>query len=162
MRSVQRSGSAIRSVFAVYDSNGDPVLGLTNTDFTKLLSKDGVDSAIAVTVAEIGSGRYTATFTPNASGVWSVLLRNATYNKRGWQEDFDVNAHGSDIFDGASGVETNFTFRQVMRLVASIMLGKASGGPAGSIFRDLNDTKDRVTTAADENGDRSSMSYDVS
>lgn len=168
MRSVQKVSTLVRAELVVYDSNNDPVTGLVNGDFTKLLSKDGANSGVAVTVTEIANGRYSVTFTPNATGVWAVLVRHATYNKRGWQEIFDVTTDGvisiADASDGlldrANGIESGYTLRQVLRLVASILLGKASGGPTGSTFRDLNDSKDRVVATADANGDRTVMTVD--
>jgi hypothetical protein len=102
MRSPQKVGQ-IRGEIVVYNDT-TPVTGLVNGDFTKLLSKDGVDDATAITVTEIANGRYTYTFTPGAAGYWVVLIRQATYNLRGWQDEYDVSTDGlpsiNDIVDG--------------------------------------------------------------
>ncbi len=93
-RTTMKVSTTARVVFTVYDSNDAAVTGLGNGDFTKLLSKDGSNDATAVTVAEIANGRYTATFTPASTGVWYVLITQATYNLRGWEETFDVTTDG--------------------------------------------------------------------
>ena len=81
----------MRFSFAVYDVDGDAVTGLVNGGFTKLLAKDGVNSAVTVTVTELDAvnlpGIYQATFTPNAIGHWHLRVRHATYNKLGWATD---------------------------------------------------------------------------
>lgn len=87
-RSPQSAG-VLRGSFAVYDSLNAPVTGLVSGDFSKLLALDGVDNAIPITVTEIGSGRYTYTFTAT-TGYWFVLIRHATYHPRGFQDEYDV------------------------------------------------------------------------
>lgn len=93
-RSVQKVGVLLRSYLTVYDVDNNPVTGLVNGDFTKFLALDGVNDATVVTVAEIGNGRYVASFTPGSTGSWYLLVRQATYNKRGWDEEFDVTTNG--------------------------------------------------------------------
>jgi hypothetical protein len=87
-RSAQSVG-VLRGSFAVYDSLNSPVTGLTNGDFTKLAAKDGADDPVAITIAEIGSGRYTYTFNATA-GYWFILIRHATHAPRGFQDEYDV------------------------------------------------------------------------
>ena len=87
-RSAQSAG-VLRGSFTVYDVAHSPVTGLVNANFTKLLALDGVDNATAVTVTEIGNGRYTYTFAATA-GYWFVLIRHATYAPRGFQDEYDV------------------------------------------------------------------------
>lgn len=169
-RSVQKVSTSCRADFVVYDSANTPVTGLANGDFTKLLSKDGASDSTTVTVSEIGSGRYTVTFTPSSVGVWTVIVKNATYAPRGFAETYDVTTDGipsisesaDGLLDRSNGVESGRTLRQILRLMASVLLGKASGGAASSVFRDTNDTKDRVTTTANASGDRTSVTYDPS
>ena len=93
-------GSLAEFVFEVYDSANQPVLGASG--FTTLLSRDGVDSAVTVTVSEIANGRYLASFTPNASGDWFIVVRHATYNLRGWQEEFQAPARGRGGSEGGN------------------------------------------------------------
>lgn len=47
---------------------------------------------------------------------------------------------------------------QIMRLLSSVLLGKVSGMETGSpVFRDISDTKNRITAAVDTHGNRSSV-----
>lgn len=48
--------------------------GLTTGSFTLRLEKDGVLSGISVTIAEVGSGYYNATFTPDSAGIWTLTV----------------------------------------------------------------------------------------
>lgn len=90
------SGEAVTLELDVFDSSGAAVTGLTDGAFTKLLSRNGVTSAVTVTVAEVGSGRYSVAFTPNATGQWTVTVRHATYAPRGWKGTVDVRARDPD------------------------------------------------------------------
>lgn len=61
-----------------------------------------------------------------------------------------------EVVDGA------FTARQLQRLMAAILLGKVSGAGTGTeVFRDLADTKDRVTATVDGNGNRTAITRDA-
>ena len=89
-RSAQTMNTLVRGMLTVYNGSNSAVTGLVGTDFTTFISKDGVDSAVAVTITEVGSGRYTYTFTPTATGYWHLLFRNTANNPRGWIDEFDV------------------------------------------------------------------------
>lgn len=59
----------------------------------------------------------------------------------------------ADILDAA--IEGAYTMREVMRVASAVMGGVSSGaGTDTMVFRDLNDTKDRVTATLTEDGDR--------
>lgn len=59
---------------------------------------------------------------------------------------------------GAS-VETGVSVVQAIRLLLAVLAGKASGaGTSQIIFRDVNDTKARVTATVDEVGNRTALS----
>jgi len=64
------------------------------------------------------------------------------------------------LFDLADSIEDGFTFRQSIRLMASMLCGKTSGGPGNSVFRDLADKKDRIVSVADKQGNRTVMGFD--
>jgi hypothetical protein len=60
-------------------------------------------------------------------------------------------------------VEGAYTLRQLLRLIASALFGKASGGGTATItFRDLGDSKDRITATVTSNGDRTVVVLDGS
>ena len=74
-----------------------------------------------------------------------------------------ANQNADALLDRADGVESGFTPRQVLRLMAAVLAGKASGmGTTSAVFRDLNDTKDRITATVDADGNRGAVNRDVS
>lgn len=160
-RSVQKLSTLVRTYFTVYDAANNPVTGLTDGDFDKLLAFNGSNSGLPITVSEIGNGRYMATFTPNLTGSYYMLIRNATYNPQGWDEIFDVTVDGvftiNEIFDKADGVETGYTLRDTMRVMSAVLCGVVTGGAGSPIFRNMPNTADRVTAVADGSGNRSSV-----
>lgn len=89
-RSAQSPGPIMGS-FAVYDEDNEPVTGLVDGDFEKLMALNGVDSAVPVTIAEIGEGRYSYQFTAT-EGYWFVLIRESEHAPRGFQDEYDVSA----------------------------------------------------------------------
>ena len=61
-----------------------------------------------------------------------------------------------DILDEA--VEGTYTLRQLLRLLAAVLVGKSSGGGTTSItFRNLDDDTDRVVATVDTSGNRTSV-----
>lgn len=100
--------------FEVFDSAGAPVTGLADGAFTKTLLKDGASSAQTVTVTEIGSGRYKASYTPNGNGRWHLHITHSVHNKRGWVDDLEVGVVGREIqvanssVNDASATTTSF------------------------------------------------------
>jgi hypothetical protein len=60
-------------------------------------------------------------------------------------------------------VEGSYTMRQLLRLMAAALFGKASGGGTATItFRDLGDSKDRITATVTSNGNRTVVVLDGS
>lgn len=50
-----------------------------------------------------------------------------------------------------------YTLLEHVGIASGVLAGKASGGPSGTAFRDLSDSRDVVTTSANGNGDRASV-----
>jgi hypothetical protein len=68
----------------------------------------------------------------------------------------------TSVMDLAAGVETGWTLRQAMRIVLSAMAGKASGlGTTTAVFRDMADSKDRISATVDTSGNRSAVTRDA-
>jgi hypothetical protein len=64
------------------------------------------------------------------------------------------------LLDLANGVETGWTLRQALRIVAAVLAGKSTGAGSGTeAFRDLTDTKARVTATISESN-RTAITYD--
>lgn len=68
----------------------------------------------------------------------------------------------ADILDSAAGIETGKTVRQGLKLILSVCAGKASGLDLGApVYRDTNDTVNRVTATTDTYGNRTAVTYNV-
>ena len=66
------------------------------------------------------------------------------------------------IFDRANGVETGWTLKQILRILASTLAGQLSGAATTTItIRDIGDTKTRVTATVDASGNRSAVTFDA-
>ena len=167
-RTLKKTGVLIRCSFRVWDntvSPPTPKTGLLDASFTKLLEKDGVDDATAVTITEIATGRYQATFTASSAGHWGLDISHPTWNVRGWSEDFDVTEDGAfsinDIFDKTDGVETGVTLRKGMRACAAGAAGKSSGTSTQSTIRSIADDADRIVSTVDANGHRTAVTLNL-
>jgi hypothetical protein len=75
-------------------------------------------------------------------------------------EVFDLGISGDSILDQSSTVDT-YTLRQVLKGMAAVLMGKASGGPNASVFRSIDDSVDRVTATTNNSGDRSAMTLNL-
>jgi hypothetical protein len=74
-----------------------------------------------------------------------------------------ANENADALLDRANGVETGFTLRQALRLVLSTLAGKISGaGTTNVVIRDVNDSKNRLSAIVDSDGNRTSVTKDVS
>jgi hypothetical protein len=77
--------------FIVVDGSGNGVVGLTNTDFTKVLynpTGTEVSATVIPIVSELGNGLYRVSFTPNAVGNWAIKITEATYVPTGYVENY--------------------------------------------------------------------------
>lgn len=72
------------------------------------------------------------------------------------------NENADALLDRVDGVETGFTVRQVLRLIGAVLGGKASGLDSNTVvFRDLGDTKNRIVSTVDGEGNRTDISRDL-
>lgn len=73
------------------------------------------------------------------------------------------NAGIDAIFDRTDGVETGYTLRQALRLMAAALAGELSGAATTTItIRNITDTKARITATVDADGNRTAVTHDVS
>lgn len=81
------------------------------------------------------------------TGTSGVVLSSATRD-----------AIATSLLDLAAGVETNLSVRQYYRLMTSALLSLCSGmGGASGVFRDFNNTKNRIQVTTDANGNRTAF-----
>lgn len=105
-----------------------------------------------------------------ASGTTSGLKVNSFTDDAITAASIATNAFGGDALAGDfvdeildEVVEGSTTLRQAIRLLLSAAVGKASGGGSTTVvFRDLADTKDRITATVDANGNRTAVTRDAS
>ena len=100
----------------------------------------------ATTGVSLGAATYT-TITSFLADVGSVTVANGV----------SLTAAAVDaILDEV--VEGTTTLRQALRLGLSVLTGKSSGGGTATlVFRDIGDTKDRISVTVDANGNRTAV-----
>lgn len=100
-------------------------------------------------------GNITGNITGNLSGSVGSLTTNN--DKTGYR----LSATGvDDVLDEV--VEGSTTFRQMLRGFAAALLAKLSGGgTTTNTFRDIGDTKNRITATVDSNGNRTAITTDL-
>lgn len=82
--------------FSVVDSDGLPLAGITLTEFTHdLFNPSGNSSAQVVVFSELGSGHYRVKFTPNAKGVWYLVVYHSNYFPGG--KGANISVYDEDI-----------------------------------------------------------------
>jgi hypothetical protein len=75
-----------------------------------------------------------------------------------------VNALSQDDVTGAvleSVIEPGMTLKQALRLVTAALAGKANVSGTSVTFRDVNDTKNRITATVAADGDRTAVTLDA-
>lgn len=135
------------------------------------ISAAALQAIINLAAALTGSGSVTAASLAlivqleadlTASGTVTGALRGTA----GLSADITVTGTGLTIENVASAVwqealEGGVTAEELMRLMAAVLAGKVSGaGINAPVFRDVNDTKDRVSATTDASGNRTSVSTD--
>jgi hypothetical protein len=60
-------------------------------------------------------------------------------------------------------IETGYSMRESLKLILSALVGKLSGAETTTVtIRDINDSIDRIVATVDANGNRTSVTKDVS
>ncbi|MFN7881712.1 MAG: hypothetical protein ACK5PF_01665, partial [bacterium] len=58
-------------------------------------------------------------------------------------------------------VETGWTLQEAIRIILSAAAAKLSGAGTGTeVFRNVTDTKNRITSTVDTSGNRTAVTYD--
>jgi len=120
--------------------------------------------ALSVTAASVFYGHFAgiyqsamtvhgiATFTLGIKG-WAYITTNINVGANPSANDVAYAVWGL-----LNGIESNLTPREAMKLMSAVLLGKVSGAGSNTpVFRDVNDTVDRVSAVTDSSGDRTSV-----
>jgi len=151
-----------------------------NSDITAIKAKtdnlpsDPADESLleAAIATRLASAGYTA---PDNAGIGAIKAKTDNLpadpaDESSLQAAIATRAQAGDAMTLTSGavdaildeaVEGTVTLRQALRVVLSVLAGKVSGAPTGPlVYRDLGDTKARVTGVVDVNGNRTSVTVD--
>jgi hypothetical protein len=70
-------------------------------------------------------------------------------------------ANADELLDRANAIETGWTVRKALRIIAAACAGKVSGAAANApVFRSITDGKNRITATTDADGNRSAVTLD--
>lgn len=131
--------AALRLWYVVYSSNPSIVPEI---------------AAGAVSAAAVGTGAIDADAIAAAALTAAKFAANAV----------DANALAADAVDKIIDevIEGAVTMRQMLRGFAAALLAKASGlDTTTAVYRDIGDTKPRITATVDANGNRSAVTLDL-
>lgn len=156
-------GKAISDFLTAYTAHFAGITSLAKW-LRGLYRKDAMD-ATAKSEVNTGGGAFDETSDSleanrdniGTNGASLTVTAGTVSDKSG----YELSATGIDsIIDEV--IEGTTTFRQMMRLIASVLFGKSSGGgTTNPKFRDLADTKDRIDATVDVSGNRSSVTRDA-
>lgn len=138
-------------------------------------------AAAADLTTELQSGLATAAALSAVSGLVDDLEGRLTAARAGYLDNLSAGAvalqssvdsleagvvltsAGIDaIFDRADGVETGYTLRQALRIIAAAVAGELSGAATTTItIRNITDTKARIVATVDADGNRSALTLDA-
>ena len=136
---------------ATHNENGYYDVPLNTTDTNTL-------GTFRVAVSKSGALPVWQDYMVVPANVWDSMFGASTLN-------VNVSTMSSAAVDSIldDPVEGSYTMRQLLRLMASALFGKASGGGTATItFRDLGDSKDRITATVTSNGNRTTVVLDGS
>jgi hypothetical protein len=121
------------------------------TNVATILTRLGVPSSdIATLIAAIKAKTDNLPASPAATGDAMTLTSG------------ERDSIAAALLDLANGVETGVTTRQSLRVMLAALAGKVSGADANApVFRDVNDTKPRITATTDSSGNRSVVTVDA-
>jgi hypothetical protein len=143
---------ATAQLFTDFPQTGD-AFGLVGTAGAGLTAIG--DTRIANLDATISSRLAAASYTaPDNAGIGTIIT--AVGNVPTANENADA------LLDRADAIESGLTLRGATRLNTSVLAGKVSGGGTGTeTFRNVGDTKDRVISTVDVDGNRTAVTTDA-
>lgn len=117
-------------------------------------------------VGSVGSvvgavGSVTGNVGGNVAGSVASVTAGVTVTTNNDKTGYRLSATGvDDILDEV--YEGTTTFRQALRGITSALLSKASGlETTTAVYRDIGDTKDRITATVDADGNRTAITLDL-
>jgi hypothetical protein len=164
------TGNLSGSVGSVTGNVGGNVTGSVGS--VTGLTAANLDATIS---SRLASAAYTA---PDNASIATILAdvnsgAGAIYNRIGAPVGASIaadiaalptaNGNADALLDRAAGVETGWTLRQAARIMLSVLAGKASGlATATAVYRDMADSKNRISATVDSSGNRTAVTRDAS
>lgn len=132
-------------VYSIYDTDGTTkVVEEQETTYDSILGGYFDDLDVSTNWGNQGSGNYLL--------VWSIS------NADGFPE---TQVENVAVMPGM--VDSTVDFSQALAIILSAVAGKSTGfGTKNVAFRDVADSKDRITAVLDKRGNRTSMTHDGS
>lgn len=105
----------------------------------------------------------------NSAGTMGEKLNDAGSASNPWSDttNYGAGTKGQLLEDAAGAInvwtqviESGYTAEEILRLIASVSVGKSSGQPTSPVYRDIADTKNRVSGTVDSNGNRTNVTLD--
>lgn len=148
---------AVGSLGATAQGNVRTAVGLASANLDTQLTAidDYLDTEIATIISRIGvpsvslAADIAALNDITAADVWAAATRTLTSG---------VNIPSS-IWTYV--VENSNTAEELLRGLSAFAMGKASGGGSAPVFRDLADTKNRISMTVDASGNRTAVTRDL-
>lgn len=152
----------------VFTANFDGITGLNNIRVTATGSAYPAGSNYSLIIATGTIGGKSAS--GYVIGSFSIEARAGIYNAAGIRSavglaSANLDTQFSNIPSAvwSAVIETGYTAKNAFRLVLSSVAAKLSGAATTNVkIRDINDAKDRIDATVDSDGNRTSVTYDVS
>ena len=158
----------MRFLPAMRATGGDPIPGGTtgSTYFTsnswRLIYDPSIVAVTGVLYSEVDDTAYwSAAGLPVYPATVSALVNNAvSYQNVVTGTALTPTETADAVWQRV--IESGISAEQMTRLMAAILLGKVSGAGTGTeVFRDINDTVNRVTATVDTNGNRTAITVNA-
>lgn len=136
--------------------------GITPADIYNHFTTDNREAPFKADISTLAiAGEYDTDVTQIVEILYSIMGGEAWENQSLVSIQAAIDSlNNSQIMDVL--VDGEFTFRQVIQIMAAALAGKLSGGGTSTLtFRDLSDTLNRIVVTVDQNGNRNSVQRNV-
>jgi len=145
----------VATVDATWATNPDATTTFEIVGFGALLFDPAGDTVTLAAATHTGAVIPTVTAVTNGVSLATDAVSAAAVAADGAQEIADA------LLDRADAIETGWTLRKILRVIASACCGKLSGAAtATNVVRSVTDGKDRITATVDGDGNRSAVTLD--
>ena len=131
--------------------------------FVTYATVDYANYDVAMTEQGTASGWYQVDIPSFPAGTIGPYIVSAHQQAGGTPVETDTKIGAARLSDLEMEdiVETGVSEKGAVRAIGSATAGKSSGGPANSIFQSMGGSTTRLTTVADEDGNRTTVTLNV-